>query len=434
MPTDSLDRKATFTLPDGLEIFGGFSGDEMQRSDRDPVRFPTILSGDIGVSKQIDDNVYHVVTLIDATDGVSVDGLWITDAQNDRPEELGRGGGIYAVRSVLRIRQCTVTRNMALGGGGLWNEESMIDISYSTLSDNENRAVHNNNSKLTIRETIIESNRNTGHEGGAIFDSHGSATTAVDCVFVSNHSQSEGGAVFSLGTSVYVNCVFRGNRCGDYGGAFFQWAGSLTLTNCTFADNWVRNFFGGGVSSIPKPTIVNCVFWGNRSPRGDVQRQQRSTTSAVINHSCVQGWTGSYGGVGNHGLDPRFIDFDKGDFRMEAGSPCIDAGDNAAVTSPHDLDGNPRILNDVVDMGAYESICSDVEPVRLKCPGQSKLKATLPTRLPDGGTVIFSSDADRPKSAPVRRGKAKAKWDRPPDGSEICASGCPETCRRSKCE
>jgi len=41
-------------------------------------------------------------------------------------------------------------------------------------------------------------------------------------------------------------------------------------------------------------------------------------------------------------------------------SPCIDAGDNNAVTVPNDLDGNPRIVDGdyngsiIVDMGAYE--------------------------------------------------------------------------------
>ena len=29
-----------------------------------------------------------------------------------------------------------------------------------------------------------------------------------------------------------------------------------------------------------------------------------------VQHSCVDGWTGALGGVGNHGNDPRFIDAD----------------------------------------------------------------------------------------------------------------------------
>jgi hypothetical protein len=38
------------------------------------------------------------------------------------------------------------------------------------------------------------------------------------------------------------------------------------------------------------------------------------------------------------------------------GSTCIDSGDNSVVEpNSTDLDGNPRIINDIVDMGAYES-------------------------------------------------------------------------------
>ncbi len=46
------------------------------------------------------------------------------------------------------------------------------------------------------------------------------------------------------------------------------------------------------------------------------------------------------------------------DFRLLPGSPAIDSGRNE--TEPPlpamDLDGYPRILNDIVDLGAYESM------------------------------------------------------------------------------
>jgi hypothetical protein len=43
-----------------------------------------------------------------------------------------------------------------------------------------------------------------------------------------------------------------------------------------------------------------------------------------------------------------------GDYRLVPGSPAINSGSNALVTSEFDLDGNPRIIGSVVDRGAYE--------------------------------------------------------------------------------
>ncbi|UCG87949.1 MAG: right-handed parallel beta-helix repeat-containing protein, partial [Gemmatimonadota bacterium] len=84
-----------------------------------------------------------------------------------------------------------------------------------------------------------------------------------------------------------------------------------------------------------------------------------------VNYSCIQGWAGFPGGTGNHGLDPLFADADgpddlfgteDDDLSLLEGSPCIDAGDSTTVSGSiaTDLAGDPRILGDAVDLGAYE--------------------------------------------------------------------------------
>jgi len=52
---------------------------------------------------------------------------------------------------------------------------------------------------------------------------------------------------------------------------------------------------------------------------------------------------------------PAFVDPPHGDFHLQVFSPCLNAGTNLYATSATDLDGNPRIVNDRVDMGAYEN-------------------------------------------------------------------------------
>jgi hypothetical protein len=57
---------------------------------------------------------------------------------------------------------------------------------------------------------------------------------------------------------------------------------------------------------------------------------------------------------GNVPNDPLFVNASAGNFHLQSGSPCINSGDNACISTPADFDGNPRIVGGTVDMGAYE--------------------------------------------------------------------------------
>jgi hypothetical protein len=60
-------------------------------------------------------------------------------------------------------------------------------------------------------------------------------------------------------------------------------------------------------------------------------------------------------GIGNIVADPRFVDTNGwSNLRLQSNSPCINAGNNAYVSGTTDLDGRPRIVGGIVDMGAYE--------------------------------------------------------------------------------
>ena len=62
-PSDTDDRGAAFNVQEGAEIYGGFTGNETLREQRDWTLHPTILSGDIGVSGDSTDNSYTVLLL-----------------------------------------------------------------------------------------------------------------------------------------------------------------------------------------------------------------------------------------------------------------------------------------------------------------------------------------------------------------------------------
>jgi len=59
-------------------------------------------------------------------------------------------------------------------------------------------------------------------------------------------------------------------------------------------------------------------------------------------------------GVNNFTNPPLFANLATGDFHLSAASPCINAGNNSFITNSTDLDGNPRIVGGIVDLGAYE--------------------------------------------------------------------------------
>jgi len=71
---------------------------------------------------------------------------------------------------------------------------------------------------------------------------------------------------------------------------------------------------------------------------------------------------GGYSGTGNLDADPLFTDAANGDYRLQSGSPAINAGNNAAYqtatgtdpASDTDLNGNARLFQSNIDRGAYE--------------------------------------------------------------------------------
>jgi hypothetical protein len=229
--------------------------------------------------------------------------------------------------------------------------------------------------------------------GGAV---RATAGLLLSCTFLANRatcdysslSTAEGGAL--SGSATAINCLFRGNRAEitamgstsqvARGGAVCA-AGSA-LVNCTLVGNMANSFsmvMGGGIYGAAE--VQNSILWGN-SQNGVVNESSQFAGPGPmsVNYSIVEGWTGSLGGAGNSGADPLFV-APPGDLHVQANSPAIDAGNNAAVPpdsadldgdgdtsepTPFDLDGNPRFLDmpsipdagvgppPVVDIGAYE--------------------------------------------------------------------------------
>ena len=148
--------------------------------------------------------------------------------------------------------------------------------------------------------------------------------------------------------SILNNCMLIGNTASDGGGGV--WA--CTLRNCTLTGNriWGDGYGGGAVAS----TLYNCIVWDNESGwYGETNNYYNST----FHYSCTTPMpSGSYDKGGNIDGDPLFVNAATNNFRLQANSPCIDAGTNEFVVGTVDLDGKARIVGGRVDMGAYEYV------------------------------------------------------------------------------
>ena len=148
------------------------------------------------------------------------------------------------------------------------------------------------------------------------------------------------------------NCIFDGNTAAASGGAACTQNTSLTeFLNCTSVNNSAP--LGGALysSGASATNLSTCILWNN----ADEAIGSHDTSITTISYSDVQE---GFPGEGNMSVDPRFVDGDTGDFRLQWGSPCIDKA--TSIGAPvSDVLGVSRPQGDGVDMGAYEFLLID---------------------------------------------------------------------------
>mgnify|MGYP005638622975 CR=1 FL=1 len=141
--------------------------------------------------------------------------------------------------------------------------------------------------------------------------------------------------------------------------------GSYCVDLAMYGTAKVRNntFSELEISGTGDLTVENNIIW---SAEAEASVMLDSFPDwAVLSNNIINGYTGYWNTVSDNLIvDPEFFDVANGDFHVTMGSPAINAGLNTAVTDPEatDLDGNPRILNDTVDIGAYERSTTALHP------------------------------------------------------------------------
>jgi len=132
------NRTDTFTLKNGVALYGGFAGTETSRDQRDWQANLTILSGDIDqndtntdgnyIAETWDDiqgnNAYHVVTGNGSNNTAVLDGFIITAGQANGSFPHYYGGGMYNSSSNPTLTNVTFSGNSATFGGGMYNNNN----------------------------------------------------------------------------------------------------------------------------------------------------------------------------------------------------------------------------------------------------------------------------------------------------------------------
>jgi len=314
------------------------------------------------------------------------------------------GGGIYAGRIAIAIGDCTIQGNSAGNWGGgvfLGSYERDYDdysntirptLTNCTIVENVNHGLYCRHVFPQVTDCFVAFNVKDGLYSIC-------NTIQVDrCQFINN---SRYGAFIDHAWSSYRRCqaafggddsdIYRDCSVGSFkncvvaynSGGIYCRDVTPRFINCTIAgnDSWALYYH----MAIPHlyfedqeyaccycngaPELINSIVSGNGAAADtywihgdcydgdDFCREYAGAGGLEIVSSCVQG--GWYGRA--LAADPRFVDPEQGDFRLQADSPCIDTGDNEASQDiDMDLYGNYRIWDGdgdgiaKVDMGAYE--------------------------------------------------------------------------------
>ncbi len=333
-------RSASFRLAGGVALRGGYAGCGAANPDaRDTAVYPTVLSGDLngddgpGLLENNEENSYHVVTSGPVDSSSMLEGFTITAGFASGPPWKGD--------------------NL---GGGMRNDGGSPTLIGCVLKDNAASSYY---------KTSTEGGDH-GY-GGGLHTAYGDPVL-TNCLFERNLACAGGGMSNDEGSPTVESSLFYANHaeCNDgEGAALYSRTGVVVLENSTFGHNTSDGWTAMTVSNYGEVVVTGSIFWSHDDwPQTDEETLGPHGT-VTINYSCVEGWTGVFGGLGNTGEDPLFVapgpDYweageSQGDHRLQPDSPCINAGDPAFVPEPGatDLEGHSRLLCSIVDMGAYE--------------------------------------------------------------------------------
>lgn len=275
------DRTLSFRMKSGVAIYGGFTGTETDRSQRDWKVHLTVLSGDLdqndidldmdGLADSLNgNNAYHVVVSENINQTAILSGFIIQDGLSDEINLHDKGGGIYAKESNLIITDVIVTNNFAYNGGGIYIENSNATFEKISVFNNKSKwsggGIYTKKGNIRLVQSNIYKNLASG--GAGIYIDGDARLTEV--TITENRAEAEGGGIVVFGNSELTKVSVTKNSAVYRGGGAIVIGGSK-LINTNISDNSAIGGEGGGLyisSYTGAPEFKDITVLNNSSFNG----------------------------------------------------------------------------------------------------------------------------------------------------------------------
>ena len=288
------------------------------------------------------------------------------------------GGGANVSGTTVTMNNNTFSGNSANDGGGAFVNGTTMVLNSNTFSGNSTDywmggGVYVIGMTVTMNNNTFIGNSVVGEGGGGAYVKTATATLSGNLFRQNQAASSLGGGLCytnSSGQLRLFNNVFSLNSAASGGGLWMK-ASTNTMVNNTVTENSAAN--GGGAffqvdGVVEKIYVYNNIVWGNTATAngGDVYLAGTGSRKE-FQYNDAHGMYGVWDiATSNLDVAPLFFDPVNGNYHLRNTSPCINRGYNSATNIPAtDADGELRIQNVTVDMGAYEFSNTDRHPADL---------------------------------------------------------------------
>lgn len=216
--------------------------------------------------------------------------------------------------------------------------------------------------RATITHCIIQSNTialtssDYGYGGGVCMEND---VKMSHCSVLDNSMSTSGANALGGGITIAAsatnclidNTVIAGNTSLHEGGGLYLDENShgIHLYNCTLTGNQANDYGSGIYAYGSGHTFNNSIIYGNT---GAADLYLYSPDTIWYTNSCVPATSGHGHFVNALTNDPHLLAAPRG--MIASDSPCRDQGANSLNQSSTDAGYRPRIIHDIVDIGAYE--------------------------------------------------------------------------------